>query len=59
MSWDDLHLFPPANEGVLKARAEDITIKAADSWKDARHADLHRMAEEITFPAAERYGYTL
>ncbi|WP_264214770.1 sulfotransferase [Leisingera thetidis] len=59
VSWDDLHLFPPANEGVLKARAEDITIKAADSWKDARHADLHRMAEEITFPAAERYGYTL
>lgn len=58
VTWDDLHLFAPINEGVLKARATDITIKPADSWKDIKNKDIHAMATDIVFPAAEKYGYS-
>ncbi len=59
ISWDDQHLFPPANEGVLEARASEITIRVADSWKSDKNAELHQLAERITFPAAEQFGYRL
>lgn len=59
VSWSDLHIFPPANEGVLAARATDIVIKASNSWKDQKNAKLIEMAEKIAFPAAEKYGYEL
>lgn len=59
VDWNNLHLFPPANEGVLAARATDIEIRTADSWKKPEHAALHKLTEDIAFPAASDYGYTL
>lgn len=57
ISWDRAHLFPPANATVLKERKSEIAIKPADSWRDPKNAALHKMAEELTFPEAENFGY--
>jgi hypothetical protein len=57
MSWDRLHLFPPANASVIKARLEKIHISPATSWQAVDNAELHKMAEKETFPVARGYGY--
>lgn len=57
ISWAREHLFPPANASVLRQRKTEISIRTADSWTDPKNADLHAMAEELTFPFAETYGY--
>lgn len=56
-SWDDAHLFPPANATVLKERREQIHISPAEGWKHPSNSQLHDMAEEVTFPFAETLGY--
>lgn len=58
ISWQRAHLFPPANASVLKERRETIEVKPASSWKRSENAHLHEMAEELTFPFAERLGYS-
>lgn len=58
ISWDRAHLFPPANATVLKERKESIEVKPAGSWKRPENAELHEMAEELTFPFAESLGYS-
>lgn len=58
ISWEEAHLFPPANATVLKERKSKIEIRPAESWKQAKNADLHAMAEEVTFPFAEILGYS-
>lgn len=58
ISWQRAHLFPPANATVLKERREDIEVKPASSWKRPENAELHAMAEELTFPFAETLGYS-
>lgn len=58
VSWNDLHLFPPANEGVLKAKATSIKIRTADSWRKPENSELHAIGEEEAFPEAEAYGYS-
>lgn len=58
ISWQRVHLFPPANATVLKERKESIEIKPAGSWKRPENAHLHEMAEELTFPFAESLGYS-
>ena len=56
-SWERVHLFPPANATVLKERREQIHIAPATSWQKLENSNLHNMAEEVTFPFAERLGY--
>lgn len=58
VTWDNLHLCPPINEGVLKARRTEITIQAADSWQDPSLSQARAVVERIAFPSATHYGYT-
>ncbi|WP_424979797.1 sulfotransferase family protein [Leisingera sp. S232] len=58
ISWERAHLFPPANATVLKERKETIEVTPAGSWKRPENAELHAMAEELTFPFAETLGYS-
>lgn len=57
VTWDGLHLCPPINESILKARHTDITIRAAESWRDENLKHARDVVEQTVFPAAERYGY--
>lgn len=59
ISWQDQHLFAPANEAVLKARATSVRIAEATAWKDPEAAHVRALATEICFPFAKRYGYRL
>lgn len=59
VSWQDQHLFAPANEAVLQARATSVRIAEATAWKDPEAAHVRALATEICFPFAKRYGYRL
>ncbi len=41
LSWDQQHLFPPANESVLAKRSEALTVSESVSWKGKENAHIH------------------
>jgi hypothetical protein len=55
VSWDGQHLYPPANERVLKERATAVRIVPAEDWQDPRHRLQHRLALLATWPDGGRY----
>jgi hypothetical protein len=57
ISWAEQHLFAPANEAVLTARAERIEVKPAVAWQSNDAREVRLMAEDLCFPFANRYGY--
>lgn len=59
VSWDNLHLCPPINESVFKARSRNISIRLDDGWKDGKNRRAHEITSEVAFPAATKYDYSL
>lgn len=55
VSWEKQHLFPPANEGVLKARKTDVQIRPADTWREPRNWHIHLLALLLSYPQGWRY----
>ena len=58
MSWDRMHLFPPANEEILRNRAGHIVIRPSESWKAEEFRRFREIAERLNFPRAEELGYS-
>lgn len=54
LSWENQHIYPPANETVLAERRSDVTIRPAESWKDPSNRGLHRFAIISTWPLGQR-----
>ena len=59
ISWEEQHLFAPANEAVLLARATFIRIAEARAWTAPAAKPVREMATEMCFPFAKRYGYRI
>ncbi|WP_435258461.1 sulfotransferase [Thioclava sp. FR2] len=55
LSWENQHLFPPANEAVLSERKEKVRITPAESWRSPQNAKLHRLAMLATWPVGRKY----
>lgn len=55
ISWEGQHLFPPANERVLKERKTDVLIVPAEAWRARRNLPVHLMAMLLTYPAGVKY----
>ena len=55
LSWEQQHLYPPANERVLAERATHVTIRPADAWRDASHRLTHLLAMGGSGAQGRRY----
>jgi hypothetical protein len=55
VTWDRQHIFPPANETVLRERLSDIPIRRSDGWKNGKNRILHLLAMVATWPMGRRY----
>lgn len=55
ISWDDQHLFPPANESVLARKETRVTIRPSDDWRALGNLPLHLVALRHTHPEGLRY----
>lgn len=56
ISWNDQHLFPPANEKVLAEKRLRVEVQSNDEWKDPEHAAHRRTAMLKTFPLGPAYA---
>ena len=54
-SWAHQHIFPPANETVLRERLADIPIRRSDGWKNRKNRRLHMLAIAATWPLGRKY----
>jgi Sulfotransferase family len=54
-SWDRQHIFPPANESVLRDRLSDIPIRRSDGWKNPKNGFLHALALAATWPLGRKH----
>lgn len=55
LGWDSQHLYPPANESVLAARATDMTISVRESWQDPKYLWIHRLTRLVAGKQMQRY----
>lgn len=55
IDWTSQHLFPPANETMLREKREVLQIKAPEDWRGLRHWRLHATALFRTFPKGLAY----
>lgn len=58
LSWQQQHLFPPANEKVLSERAIDVKITPAKQWRALSNWRWHWIALRYTFPDGLTYILT-
>ncbi len=55
ISWENQHLFPHANESILRERKTDIEIIPADSWLRASPWLVRLLAIVYTYPLGWKY----
>ena len=55
ISWEDQHLYPPANERVLAERPAEATIRPSEGWRDDRHRLTHLLAMWASGAEGRRY----
>jgi hypothetical protein len=55
VSWDDQHLYPPANESVLSRKETRVEIRPATGWRALSNLPLHLTALRHTSPQGLRY----
>lgn len=57
ISWERLHLYPPANETFLSEKRPTLEISQATWWQNAGHGELHKLTSSVLLEKMERYGY--
>lgn len=55
VSWARQHLFPPANENVLREKKTDVVISAPTAWRSWKNWRLHWRALKHTHPDGLQY----
>ncbi len=55
ISWEEQHLFAPANESVLGERKTDVIIAPAEAWRAARNFPVHLMTLLYSYPDGLRF----
>ncbi len=55
ISWENQHLFPPANESVLRERKTDVEIMPADAWLHSSSWLVRLLAILYTYPSGWKY----
>lgn len=55
LGWEQQHLYPPANESVLAARATDVSISARENWRDRKYRWIHAATRLLAGRQMRRY----
>jgi hypothetical protein len=55
LCWEHQHLYPPANESVLAARATDVSISVRENWRDRKYRWIHAATRLLVGRKMRRY----
>jgi len=55
ISWENQHLYAPANEKVLAEKKTEIAIAAPNEWRKRKNLPTHLLALLFTCPTGTRY----
>lgn len=55
ISWQNQHLYPPANERVLSEKKTDVTIVGPNEWRNEKNFLTHLSALIFSFPTGIQY----
>lgn len=59
ISWQKLHLYPPANETFLAKRESEVDIAEARSWDSPENRNLHAYVVSRLKNEMHSYGYSV
>jgi hypothetical protein len=55
ISWQNQHLYPPANERVISEKKTDVTIAGPNEWRTKKNFLTHLLALIFSFPTGTQY----